>query len=309
MDGFRETLRELVAKNILTTRKCIFNALLKLRGEPYEAKKTELAQLIPDLLPQRTMEDAWKLVLENKGLIDTAVNCIGNFSTYHSRNDIYQVVAINLFWASVYWDESRSMLSTYFFSTLKRCKKELKSQIGVVTFPSALTNAINCLESHKNKFPGQSTEDIASQLGTQVERITDLELFSRRRRSSVKPDCIAQLFYSASSPHRMDDGSDAGMATTENVSDEVKKQITNTPERDAIQSNWGESIRRLLGMLNPIEKEIIINRFGFNSIEGHSQKSVGSRVGLSRERARVIELKALLKLRVSPELRTLRETV
>jgi RNA polymerase primary sigma factor len=56
-------------------------------------------------------------------------------------------------------------------------------------------------------------------------------------------------------------------------------------------------VRSVLGVLNAREREVITMRFGLNDGEVHTLEDIGKRFGVTRERVRQIEGKALGKLR------------
>jgi RNA polymerase primary sigma factor len=60
-----------------------------------------------------------------------------------------------------------------------------------------------------------------------------------------------------------------------------------------------EQIRSVLSTLNTREREIIEMRFGLSDGQEHTLEQVGHRFGVTRERIRQIEAKALRKLRHS----------
>lgn len=63
-----------------------------------------------------------------------------------------------------------------------------------------------------------------------------------------------------------------------------------------------EQIYEILGKLNDRERKIIIMRYGLNDGNALSLEDIGKVIGLSRERVRQIELKALNKIRNMPNI-------
>jgi len=71
-----------------------------------------------------------------------------------------------------------------------------------------------------------------------------------------------------------------------------------TPEEDALTYSTKQSVKRLLKRLSPRERKILTERFGIDEDES-TLEEIGRRHGLSRERIRQIERKALARLRIT----------
>jgi len=76
-------------------------------------------------------------------------------------------------------------------------------------------------------------------------------------------------------------------------------ESTDTPEEEIIKSDMKEQIQKLLETLSEKEKKIIEMRMGFLDGETHTLEEVGNVIGVTRERIRQIEAKAIRKLRIS----------
>ena len=68
-----------------------------------------------------------------------------------------------------------------------------------------------------------------------------------------------------------------------------------------------EQIRNVMGFLNDREREVLIMRFGLNDGKDHTLEEVGKNFGVTRERIRQIEAKALRKLRHPSRSKSLRD--
>ncbi len=70
-----------------------------------------------------------------------------------------------------------------------------------------------------------------------------------------------------------------------------------TPEMSLEDSDRVEKIKKLLGFLDESERKILKLRFGFDHEDPHTLEDIGNTFGVTRERVRQIECKALGKLR------------
>ncbi len=78
---------------------------------------------------------------------------------------------------------------------------------------------------------------------------------------------------------------------------ENKKVVS--PEEAVIHGDVAEQVQRILATLTPREEKILRRRFGIGEITGHTLEDIGQEFGVTRERIRQIEAKALRKLRRS----------
>ena len=79
-----------------------------------------------------------------------------------------------------------------------------------------------------------------------------------------------------------------------------------SPADAVININLKEMTEQVLNMLSPREERIIKMRFGLEDGTEHTLEEVGQRFGVTRERIRQIEAKALRKLRHPSRSRRLR---
>jgi len=77
----------------------------------------------------------------------------------------------------------------------------------------------------------------------------------------------------------------------------IADRITTSPSDAAIENNLAEKTRHVLASLTPREEKIIRLRFGIGESDAHTLQEVGQDFGVTRERIRQIEAKALGKLR------------
>jgi RNA polymerase primary sigma factor len=87
---------------------------------------------------------------------------------------------------------------------------------------------------------------------------------------------------------------DKGMTWGERIADSYGK----TPEVLAELANNKKVLNKLLSKLTRRERSIIIKRFGINDNDFETLENIGDNIGVTRERIRQIEDKAIRKLRI-----------
>jgi len=79
--------------------------------------------------------------------------------------------------------------------------------------------------------------------------------------------------------------------------DFVKDEQSTSPEEASMEQNAVRMIRTILSTLTPREEAILRKRFGIGDEKTYTLEELGQEFGVTRERIRQIEAKALLKLR------------
>jgi RNA polymerase primary sigma factor len=91
------------------------------------------------------------------------------------------------------------------------------------------------------------------------------------------------------------------------LGDFIEDQTVVEPDDAASKELLREQIRSVLGFLNDREREVLEMRFGLNDGRDHTLEEVGKTFGVTRERIRQIEAKALRKLRHPSRSKALRD--
>lgn len=110
---------------------------------------------------------------------------------------------------------------------------------------------------------------------------------------------VSMLPFSLDSPIGDNDDSDLGML--------IEDKNSPTPLQSAFQSLLKEKIEEVLGTLSPREARVLRLRFGLDNDKAYTLEEVGEKFGLTRERIRQIEGKALRRLRHPRRSRQLKE--
>ncbi len=132
------------------------------------------------------------------------------------------------------------------------------------------------LTTESGKVP--SKEEIAYRVGIPVNKLTSL----------IK---AAQSTISIETPATAKDESSK-------LGDFIVDESTISPDTRVSQENLFEDIQKMLNQLSPKERDVLIMRYGLND-DGNRKtlEEIGSRYGVSRERIRQIENRAISKLK------------
>ncbi len=127
-------------------------------------------------------------------------------------------------------------------------------------------------------------EEIAQQMGVSVDALNQLQEALRREPISLERPLTAE---------------------SEETIGDVIEQVVASPSETATASLLKDDLATALKVLPPREREIITLRFGLRDGTPRTLEEAGRRFGLTRERARQLEARALAQLRESPEIRSL----
>jgi len=131
-------------------------------------------------------------------------------------------------------------------------------------------------------------EEIAAEMGIEVEKVYHLKK-------------ISQETVSIDSPVGEDDGEDSSLG------DFIVDEETTKPNEVAGRQILKEYVGKILADLDPREQKILKMRFGLEDGVTHTLEEVGEEFGVTRERIRQIESKALERIREHIDINKLRD--
>ncbi|HWB34247.1 MAG TPA: sigma-70 family RNA polymerase sigma factor [Candidatus Paceibacterota bacterium] len=132
-------------------------------------------------------------------------------------------------------------------------------------------------------------EEIALEMGVDVDKVYQIE--------KIDQDTV-----SLESPVGSDDG-DEGKSV---LGDFIKDDKILSPDQEVARRILADQLREILDELSPKEREILKLRHGLEDGIYHTLEEVGKKFGVTRERIRQIEAKALERIRTHEKAKRLR---
>ena len=170
--------------------------------------------------------------------------------------------------------------------------RAIADQARVIRIPVHMVETINKLLRTQRRMTQElgrepTNEELGKEMEMEIEKIDHI--------MKIKQD-ISSL----DAPVREDEDEST---LVQFIEDEESK----TPEESATAQLLKEHVNQMLSDLTPREQRILKMRFGLPDGRTHTLEEVGQEFGVTRERIRQIEAKALAKLRRSRESKALRD--
>jgi RNA polymerase primary sigma factor len=170
--------------------------------------------------------------------------------------------------------------------------RAIADQARTIRIPVHMVETINKLLRKQRQMTQElgrepTHEELAKELEIEVEKVDHI--------MKIKQD-ISSL----DQPVR-DDEEDSKLG------DFIEDEDSDTPEESATAQLLKEHVNEMLDILTPREQKILRMRFGLDDGRTHTLEEVGQEFGVTRERIRQIEAKALTKLRKNRDSKALRD--
>ncbi len=273
----------------------VVHALLELGIEPCEARNTKVGWVT---LPERTVKEAWEMVLENDGLIKTAAKAMGYVFPF--SEDIMQTIREHMFKAALFWDKNKAKFSTYFFPCLGLCKRQLLEEQYYAKVPVHIMAKIHKMNSIKKKFPWKTNEEIAEKLGISEKELGKLKQIRRMTWSNLTRTNLDFFLAQGKDDMIHTEGWRKKWTLSNRVLSEelVEKLETHKHiEESLYQKELEDAMEDAFKILSLGQKMVLKKRFGFEDGKEQTLEKVGESFGVTRQRVEQIEKIALKKLR------------
>ena len=282
-DSKRGDLTDIAADSIqMYLREIGKVALLKSEEEMALAKRKEKGEL----------EAKKKLIEANLRLVVSIAKKFTGRSL--TLLDLIQEGNIGLFRAVEKFDYRKGYkFSTYATWWIRQAiTRALADQSRTIRIPVHMVETINRFNQVERRLVQElgrdpMPEEIAAEMGEEIDKIRQIIKISQE---------TVSLEASVG-----DDDEDSTLG------DFIEDEKNISPDRVAALKLLGDHVRKVIGDLTPREQKILEMRFGLADGVAHTLEEVGQEFGVTRERIRQIEAKALERMKKHEDMRKLRD--
>ena len=243
--------------------------------------------------PGSLVSFAQDLILHNLRLVakEARANAHGGFLEF---SDLFQVGVIGLMTAIDRFDPYRGyQFSTYATHWIKQSiTRELANTNRTVRLPVHMVEQLNAFLKDR--------EILYTELGRHP---TVSELASESGLESARVQWLLELASPMIPLEHLSCDEDGYVANSIKVIEELDDDIW----RSAFDGSLKDSVKSVLSTLSSREEEVLRLRFGIECDRNHTLEEIGQMVGVTRERVRQIESKAIGKIRKPPYINQLKD--
>jgi len=317
-----------VAKSLLYVLRGLYllplNVRVELASKLKRASKLPTAEVLAAMLPTRgvVLWDTAEVQRRSEQATDTMVRsnlrlvvsvAKRYFASGISMLDLIQEGNIGLMKGVKKYDPARGFrLSTYATWWIRQSiTRSIADQARTIRIPVHMTEAINRINRARRALTQQLGRD------PRVEELAlDSEEFTPAEKDAVRDAWAHKGIMEPGLMHKLDLAA-RKISKTIQLTEETLSLDTPTGDKDAggefgdtladervptvndqaVESNMRDAMRQSLGALLDSERKVIDMRYGLTDGKARTLEDVGATLGLTRERVRQIEAKALRKLR------------
>ncbi len=256
----------------------------KLRYEPTDAEWAEAVRLTPAALTAAV--NAGKQAKQR--LIKSNLRLVVSVAKKYQRRDLdfldlIQEGTLGLEKGVEKFDPTKGYkFSTYGYWWIRQgITRAIAQQSRTIRLPIHITEKLNQIKRAQRE------------LSQSIGRTPTIDEIAQRL--DLSPEVIKNYLQVANKPLSLDMG--VGEAQDTELKDLIEDSNA-SPEEALSQSLLSQDLLQLIGQLPPVQRDVIMLRFGLADGQAHSLASVGKQLGLSRERVRQLQQSALKNLRL-----------